>query len=65
MEASEPISVREILDGQQTNRFCREILFGRGCGTGRFLDRDDRLLRLIPPEDGASQQIVNPKALFQ
>lgn len=48
-----PISIREIIDVQQTNGFCEKILSAMGRGTSESVKTDDAVLRRIPPEIGA------------
>lgn len=59
-QAPVAIAIREILDAQKTDPLRREILSGQESRTGPFIETDDGLLRRLPPQEKASQQIVVP-----
>lgn len=62
-EAPVPISIREVLEAQQRDRLCQEILSGNLQAIGQCIQTDDIVLRLVPPREDGVRQIVKSEAL--
>lgn len=55
-----PILIREVLDAQKTDRFCRDILSGSGQTGGKFIETDDGGTETNTPERGRQPTDSNP-----
>lgn len=62
-EASVLILIREVVDAQQKDRFCQEILSRSGQASGNFVETGDLVLRRILPDEAGVGNIFIPEIL--